>query len=279
MSFSNPKVGTTKETFKFFSEPKFDNPMLIVTWSKDAGGVGPIVLDCLRGNLNLRSFCEMEPAGFYSLAGVAIEDNEAQFPASRFYCGDAADLVMFGGDEPQFEKHDFLNSVLDVAGHYCKATEIITVNGIASSLAHTQSRVMSAVYNQADYQKKLRQYGLENMDWAGPPAISSYLLWVAQRRGLAAMSLWVAVPFYMAAVNDFRAAGAVLDFLAKKQQFAIDFAGFEARIAGQEQALNRLRTENAEIGESISALENSAGLTDTEQMELIKAVTGFLQGR
>jgi proteasome assembly chaperone (PAC2) family protein len=266
-----------KETFKFSSEPKFDDPLLVVAWNKDAGGVGPSVLGYLNEKMEARSFCEIEPVGFYSLGGVAIEDNEAQFPSSRFYCGKAANLVIFEGCEPQYEKYEFLNTVLDVAEHYCKAREMVTVNGTVTPLVHTRPRSISAVYNQADYQKKLREYGLGNMDWTGPPATSSYLLWVAARRGLAAVSLWAEIPFYLAAVEDLRAAKAVLAFIEKKQNLSLGLSDLDGRISGQEQSINRLRRENSEIDEYISALENNAGLTDTEQMELIKAMTVLLQ--
>jgi len=54
------------------------------------------------------------------------------------------------------------------------------------------------------------------MNWKGPPAINSYLLWVAKKRDIPGVSLWAEIPFYLAVGEDFQAIKIGLSFLDKK---------------------------------------------------------------
>ena len=170
-----------KDLFKFSRQPKFESTSLIVGWQRDAGKIAPAVIDFLNEKMSGQKFCEIKPAGFFSLGGVTIEDNIAQFPESKFYCGQRKDLVIFKSDEPQYHRYQFLQALLDVTEHYCKIKEFYTISGTPSFTAHTTPRRILTVFNQPEFQKRLRGYGLVDMDFEGPPAISSYLLWVAKK--------------------------------------------------------------------------------------------------
>jgi len=110
MSFLREKIGMMKDIFKFSEQPQFENPSLIVGWNEDAGRLSPKVIDYLNRQTKGKSFCEIEPAGFFPLGAVAIENNVAQFPESKFYYSQKDNLVIFKGNEPQFARHRFLNA-------------------------------------------------------------------------------------------------------------------------------------------------------------------------
>jgi len=276
-----------KSIFKFSHEPKFENPSLIVGWDRDAGQLGPKVIEYLNRKINSRIFCEIEPVDFFSLAGVTIEKNIAQFPEGKFYCcergfpqgGVPNDLVIFIGSEPGFERYRFLDGICDLAQHYCRVKELFTVNGTISSIAHTNPRKILAVYNTGEFQKELQDYGLEDMNWQGPPAISSYLLWVAKRKGIPGMSLWTQIPFYLASGKDFQAIKLTLSFLDRRFNLELDLAELDEQIAQQNTTIARLRQENSEINRYIGAVESGLSLSEQEQLELIKAVTECLEER
>lgn len=179
-----------KELVNVSSQPDIENASLIVGWQEDAGKVGPKVIDYLNKHIKAKIFCEVEPVNFFPLGGVAIDNDIAQFPISRFYAGIRKDLVVFEGTQPPYERYQFLNSVLDVGEYYCKIKELYTVSGTISPSAHTTPRRLMAVFNQPEFQRRLRLYELEDMTWEGPPAINSFLLWLAQRRDIPGVSLW-----------------------------------------------------------------------------------------
>ena len=265
-----------KEVVNVHSEPELENASLIVGWQEDAGKLGPKVIDYLNKHIKGSSFCEIEPVNFFPLGGVTIDNNIAQFPTSRFYAGTRKDLVLFQSPEPPYERCKFLTSVLDVAEHYCKIKELYTISGTISPIAHTSPRRLLAVFNQPEFQKKLRGYDLEDMTWEGPPALNSFLLWLAQRRGMPGVSLWPEVAFYLAATQDPRAAKVVLSFFDRKFDLGLDFAGFDSEIENQNEKLVLLRREEPQIDRYIHSLEIGIGLNEEEQLRLAKTVTDFL---
>lgn len=266
-----------KSVFKFSGRPDFENPSLIVGWNKDAGKLSSKVIEYLTRKMETKSFCEIEPVGFFSLAGVAVENNIAQFPESKFYSGKRKDLVIFEGSEPQFERYRFLNAILDVAEHHCKIKELLTISGTISPIAHTSSRRILAVYNQQEFQEKLRGYGLEDMTWEGPPAISSYLLWVAKRRAVPGVSLWAEIPFYLAASEDFQAVKLTLSFLDKRFNLELDLTELDEKIRDRNKKITQLREEDSEINKCIGMLESELSLSEAEQMELTMKVNELLE--
>jgi len=266
-----------KNIFKFSEQPHFENPSLIVGWSKDAGQLSPKVVEYLNRKLKSRSFSEIELAGFFSLGGVAVENNVAQFPEGRFYYSEENNLVVFKSSEPHFEKYKFLNAILDVAEHYCKVKELFTINGTVSGVAHTSQRSILTVFNQEAFQRKLRGCGLEDMNWEGPPATSSYLLWVARRRGIPGASLWPEIPFYLAAGEDFQAIKLILSFLDKRFNLGLDLKELDEKIRDRNEKISQLREEDSEINKYIGMLESGLSLSEEEQMELIKGITELLE--
>lgn len=268
-----------KNIFKFTEHPKLENPSLIVGWDEDSGKLSPRVIEYLNKKIKFKSFCEIEPAGFFSLAGVAIENNIAQFPENKFYYSQRNNLVIFKGSEPQIERYSFLNAIADFAQSYCKIKNLYTISGTISLIAHTNPRPISAVYNQEAIREKLRGYGLQDLNWEGPPAINSYLLWVAKNKGIPGASLWPQIPFYLAAGEDFQAIKSTLSFLDKKFDLGLDFGELNEKIRDQNIKIDRLRDEDSEINKYIGMLESQLPLSEAEQMKLTMKVTEALENK
>lgn len=266
-----------KNIFKFSEKPHFENPSMIVGWEQDSGNLSPKVFEYLNKKLKGKSFCEIEPTGFFSLAGVAIENNVAMFPENKFYYSQRSDLVIFKGSEPQFERYKFLNAIADLAQYDIKIKELYTISGTISPTAHTSPRRISAVYNQPEFQKCLRSCGLEDMSWEGPPAINSFLLWVAKNRGIPGASLWPQIPFYLAASEDFQAVKITLSLLDKKFNLGLDFEELDDEIKNQNTKIEMLREEDSEIDKYMEMLEGGLALSEDEQMELTMKVTELLE--
>ena len=133
-----------------------------------------------------------------------------------------------------------------------------------------------AVFNQSEFQRRFRGYELENMTWEGPPAINSFLLWLAQRRGIPGVSLWPEVAFYLAAAEDPKAVKSVLSFFNGRFDLGLDFGRLDSQIKAQGEKLALLRRENPEIDKYIRTLEVGLSLNEEEQFKLAQGVTEFL---
>jgi proteasome assembly chaperone (PAC2) family protein len=262
---------------RFLDQPTFDNPSLIVCCQEDAGKLAHEVAGHLNRKMSATTFCEIDPVAFFSLGGVAIEDDVAQFPLSRFCSGDRNDIVVFQSSEPSFERYRFLSAVLDVARDHCGAKELYTVGGTVSAISHTDPRRILAVFNQQKFPNELQDYGLEQMNWEGPPAISSYLLWMAERRGVPGVGLWAQIPFYLAACRDLRAIRQTLAFLSRRLSLELDLAGLDERIRIQDVSLTQLRQEDGDVNRYITTLESGLSLGTEEQIELTQKVSEVLE--
>ena len=266
-----------KKPFKCFARPKLKTSSLVVGWNKDTAKVGPSVIDFLNRTLGGQMFCEIEPLDFFSFGGAAVEDDIIQFPESSFFYNEKANIVLFKSDQPHYEHYRFLNTVLDIAEQFCNVTELYTVNGFVSSFVHTSPRRILSVFNLPEFSEELSGYGLEDMTWEGPPAISSYLLWIARRRGLPGISLWPEIPFYLGAHEDPQSVKTSLSFLARRFHLTLDLTEFDSIIQEQNKKISRLRQENSEIDRYLKLLESGISLDEEEQLKLAREIYSLLK--
>ena len=268
-----------KSLFETYQTPQLQSPSLIVGWqTQDIGKIGSRVIDFLQEKLEGREVGEIKPLGFFPLGGAVFKDDLVQVPESKFWACEKNDLLLFKSNEPKYEWYKFLNAVLDFAEYQCKAKTLYTLSGTVSLTAHTTPRRILTVSNQSEFQRKLRGYGLEDMTWEGPPAISSYLLWVAQRRDIPGVSLWPEVPFYLAGKKDPEAIRLSLSFLSRRFDLGLDLSGFDFEIRRQNEKIAQLREENSEVSKYIAMLERGLSLGEGERMKLVKEVSELLRG-
>ena len=269
-----------KNPLEIYKVPQLQNPSLIVGWqTQDIGKLGLKVIDFLIEKLEGQVIAEIKPLGFFPFGGIRFKDDLVQVPESKFWACEKDNLLIFRSDEPAFEHYQFLNSVLDFAESYCHAKELYTLSGVVSFIAHTSPRRILTVFNKVELKKSLQGYGLENMTWEGPPAISSYLLWLAKRRGIPGVSLWPEIPFYLAAREDPEAIKLTLSFLNKKFNLSMNLGEFDLEISNLNEKMAKLRKEDAELNEYINRLENGLRLDEEEQLKLAEKVYELLGKR
>jgi proteasome assembly chaperone (PAC2) family protein len=267
-----------------YQEPDLRQCSLVLGWSEDAGGLGPKVTKYLNLSLKGQEFAEIEPEDFFPMGGVAIKDNIARFPESRFYACSEHELVVFQSDSPSIEWYKFLNSVLDVAERYCRVKELYILGAMISFGAHTAPRQLIAVVNSIEMKQTLSQYDLNgDMDYETQPGerptLNSFLLWLARERNIPGVTVWVPVPFYLAAMEDPQAQRKVLSFLNERLGLKIDFGDLDQEIRKQNEQLARARSRCPEIDDYINRLESSLVLSQEENGELVKKIEEFLRER
>lgn len=270
--------------FKVYAEQDIQGASLVVGWTEDAGRLGSKVIDYLNGKLGGQELGELEPAGFFLLGGVSVEDDVARFPESKFYYCREKNLVTFKSAPPQAEWYAFLNSVLDVATRYCHVKEVYTVGGMVSVSAHTAPRGLLATASSPEMKRVLAGYDLaRDVDYETPPGqrptLNSFLLWVARRRNIAAAGLWVTVPFYLAAAVDPQACGKPLDFLDRRLGLGLDFMELDGEVELQNTRIAALRDRSPDIDGCISKLERNESLTADENEKLLREIEGAVNRR
>ena len=264
-----------------YKEPKFRQSSLVLGWNEDIGRLGRNVTDYLNSELKGEGFAEIEPEDFFPLGGVAIEGNLARFPGSKFYACPERELVILQTDSPLARWYTFLNSVLDVAEHHCRVKELYVLGAMISFGAHTTPRQLLAVANSAETKEALSQYDLnKDMDYQTQPGerptLNSFLLWLSRERNIPGVSLWVPVPFYLAAMEDLQAQRKVLSFLNERLGLRIDFGDLDREIGKQNEQLARARSRFPQINDCINRLESNLMLSEEENGELARQIEDFL---
>lgn len=267
---------------KIFNELHVEIAPLIVTWMPDVGRVGSGVAQYLIQKLGGFVFAEVEPVDFFLLDGVVVQDDVAQFPETKFYFCPQKTLLIIQSSLPTSEWYAFLTTILDVVERMCKLKEIYIVGGMASASAHTNPRVLLAVANSSQTKKTIEPYDVvSDMEYETPedqrPTLNSFLLWIAQQRGIPAVNLWVQVPFYLAVREDPQAWKKVLDFLDQRLELGIDLAELDNRIAKQNQKIAQARMEYPDLDRCLSRLESNLGLSTTESEDLIHRMEELLE--
>jgi len=267
-----------KAPVEIYQTPNLDHPSLLIGWqTHELGKLASTVFHFLNEQMGGREVAELKPLGFYSFGGIRFKHDLVQIPVSHFWACEKKNLLIFKSDEPEFEYYRFLNTALEVAESHFQAKDVYTLNGTFSFIAHTQPRRIFTVFNQNELKGDLQGYDTEELTWEGPPALSSYLLWIAKRRGLPGMSLWVEIPFYLAAREDPQAVRVTLSFLNKRFNLDLDLSEFDLRIRNQHERIASLREENTEINDYIHRLENGLMLNDEEQLKLTSEINELLK--
>lgn len=268
--------------FKFSNNPERSAATLIVAWTPDAGKVGAGVVEYLNRKLQSSKFAQIEPINFFPLDGVTVQNDVAQFPETEFYYCQNKGLVLVKSDIPGAEWYKFLSSILDIAEEICRIKEMFVIGGMAAVVAHTTPRVLLTVANSSQEKGRIANYDVvSNMEYETPegqrPTINSFLLWVAQRRGIPAVNLWVQVPFYLVAMEDPQAWRKVLDFLDSHLKLQIDFAELNEKVVKQNQRIAQARSVYPDLDDCLSRLESNLGLNVNESEKLIRKMEELLR--
>ncbi len=260
--------------------PDFQNPSLVVGWkTQDVGKLGTNIIDFLNEKLGGQEICRIKPIDFFTLGGVRIKNDLAIIPEVKFFACEKNNLLLFKSDEPEDDWYRFLDSVLDIAQNTFAVKELYTINGNPSLISHTQPRRTLTVFNQPEFGRDIEKYGLLGMFYEGPPAMSSFLLWVAKMRNIPGASIWVDVPFYLAPLKDPVAQKKLLEFFGQKFNLHIDLRELDNEIKDQNEKIVKLMEQDSEINSFINLLESGMSLEREDQLKLAKQIYEFFVSR
>jgi proteasome assembly chaperone (PAC2) family protein len=271
-------TGTLPE-FQF--EPRLKNPALIVGWSVDTGNFGRRVTDRLINGLGCRTLCEMQPVGYFGLGRVPVVDSVIRFPESVFYACEEKNLLIFRSVPPGMEWYSFLNQVLSIAERF-GVSQMYTLGAMVNSGAHTMPRQLMAIFGSQDERDSSEDFALgANWDYETPPGqrptINSYLLWLAHRRNIRCVGLWVPIPFYLLGVGDPRSDRRMLGFLDERLALNMDLKGLDDEARRQSNRIADARRDSPELEDYIRKLETNLLLDGEESQKLVDEIERLLE--
>src|ERR1700722_16744371 len=243
-------------------------PALICAFKgwNDAADAASSALDFVIRALEARRFATIDPEEFYDFQatrpriklvdGVAreivwpeVELYEARVPRAP------RDLILLTGTEPSFRWRTFGKLVVELA-EAIGAQLVVSLGALLADVPH--SRPVS-VTSLASDPALVARLGLTQSSYEGPTGIVGVLHAACQQAGIPSASLWAAVPHYIAAAPNPKAALALVRKLEGLVGVAVDASELETAAADYERQVNVAVQSDPDVQAFVERLEQAAG--------------------
>ncbi len=245
--------------------PTLRSPILVAAFAgwNDAASAATTALDSVADALEAERIAELDPEDFYDFQvtrpTIRLTDGqtrEVDWPLNSFFAARAPtadrDLVLLAGIEPNMRWRTFAGAVLEAAERL-DIEMVITLGALLADVPHTRPVPITGLATDPDLVERLN---LQRSSYEGPTGIVGIVHDACRRHGLTSASLWAAVPHYVAAVPNPKAALALLRRLEQFTGIAIEASELEDAMDRFETQVDRAVASNPEIEELVRRLES-----------------------
>jgi len=162
-------------------------------------------------------------------------------------------VVLVHGIEPSMRWRRYCAELLDIAtGLHVRW--VVGVGALLADVPHTRPIPVTVSSEDPELRAGL---GLEPSTYEGPTGIVGVLTHDAALRGLSALSVWAAVPHYVAHPPSPKATLAILHRIEALTGEPVPLADLGAEAAAWQSGVDELASEDTEIGEYVHQLEQA----------------------
>lgn len=166
--------------------------------------------------------------------------------------------VLVEGIEPSMRWRQYCREVLDAAQGLGVET-LVTMGALLADVPHTRPIPVTTTSDDDDLRTEL---GLETNTYEGPTGIVGVLQHEARARGMRTISLWAAVPHYVAHPPSPKATLALLTRLEELLGEPIDMGELQDDAEAWQIGVDELAAEDSEIAEYVAQLEEVKDTAD-----------------
>jgi proteasome assembly chaperone (PAC2) family protein len=247
--------------------PALRSPRAVLAWEgwNDACDAASGAIAFLLGQHEIEPFATLEPEEFYDFQVIRplvdIEEGgnrRLTWPATRFYALEIPesphDLVVVTGHEPNLRWKTYTRLVAQVLAE----TDVelaVTLGAFIGQVAHTVPVPLFGVATDPDL---VARHGLSTSDYEGPTGIVGVMLEACREMGLPTLSLWAAVPHYLAANPNPKAMLALLQGAAGVLEAEVDTAELTQLAAEFTGRVDEAMTENEDFVDYVRRLEQDS---------------------
>jgi proteasome assembly chaperone (PAC2) family protein len=253
---------------KRLHRPSLRRPRALIAfegWNDASEGASGAV-GFLLGQYDVEPFAIIEPEEFYdfqsSRPSVAIDEGGTRrltWPSTRFYAVELPaqphDLVVVVGDEPNLRWKTYARLVVQTLAE-ADVEGAAVLGAFIGQVPHTVEVPLLGAASDAEV---VLRHGLEPSNYEGPTGIVGVVLEAFREVGVPALSIWAAVPHYLAANPNpmvmgalLEKAGEVLGITTDTTEVAKVAAEFRARV---DEAVRR----SSDLEEYVRRIEQEAG--------------------
>jgi proteasome assembly chaperone (PAC2) family protein len=244
--------------------PKLRDPMMVCAFRgwNDAANSASSALETLADSLEVDVLAEVDPEEFYDFQAnrptirlVEGHHRRIEWPANTFIAaraqGAERDLILLDGTEPNLRWKTYSEMVVQVA-EQLGVKMVVVLGSLIAEVAHTLPVPITGVSTDDG---TVRSLDLERSDYEGPTGIVGVIHDCCRTAGLPSVSLWAAVPHYVAAVPNPKAALALSEKLESITRVAADMSGLEDEALSYDEQIGRAVAADPEVEELVERIE------------------------
>jgi proteasome assembly chaperone (PAC2) family protein len=253
--------------------PNLRSPVLVCAFRgwNDAAAAASTALTTIANSLDGEPIASIDPEEYFDFQStrptISMEEGQTRridWPennliAARVPTADR-DLVLLDGTEPNLRWRTFAETVT-TAADALGIELVVTLGALIAEVSHTLPVPITGL---ASSQQLVDELELERSNYEGPTGITGVVHDLCRQAGIESASLWAAVPHYVAAVPNPKAALALLRRLEGLTGIAVEASELEEETADYEEQIGRAVAANPEIEELVSRIE-------AEQVDLLTA--------
>ncbi len=251
--------------------PHLRSPVMVCAFRgwNDAAAAASTALGAVANSLDAELIAQVDPEDYFDFQStrptITMDEGQTRridWPENNVFAvrvpSADRDLVLLDGTEPNLRWRTFSETIATVADAL-GVEMIITLGALIAEVSHTLPVPITGLASSAELVEELE---LERSNYEGPTGIVGVVHDLCRRNGIDSASLWAAVPHYVAAVPNPKAALALLRRLEGLTGIAVEASELEEETADYEEQIGRAVAANPEIEELVSRIE-------AEQVDLL----------
>ena len=245
--------------------PELRSPVLVCAFAgwNDAASAASTALEAVASGLDSEVAARIDPEDFYdfqvnrpTIRLVDGRTRQVDWPANTLVAaqttGAERDLVLLSGVEPNLRWRTYSSAILDAAERL-GVEMLVSLGALIADVAHSRPVPITGLATDEDLVERLN---LSRSNYEGPTGIVGVLHDQCRERGISSASLWAAIPHYVAAVPNPKAALALLRRLEGITGIALEASELEDAMERFEGQIDRAVAANPEIQELVQRLES-----------------------
>jgi proteasome assembly chaperone (PAC2) family protein len=262
--------------------PHLRSPVMVCAFRgwNDAAASASTALTAVASSLEAEPLASIDPEDFFDFQStrptICMDEGQTRridWPENSFFAvrvpSADRDLVLLDGTEPNLRWRTFSETIATVADAL-GVEMIITLGALIAEVSHTLPVPITGLASSAELVQELE---LERSNYEGPTGIVGVVHDLCRGNGIDSASLWAAVPHYVAAVPNPKAALALLRRLEGLTGIAVEASELEEETTDYEEQIGRAVAANPEIEELVTRIEAEQADLLEDEAELPNADT------
>jgi proteasome assembly chaperone (PAC2) family protein len=252
--------------------PKLRSPVLVCAFRgwNDAAASASTALATVAESLDAAPLAELDPEEYFDFQAtrptIVLSEGQSRridwprnsIAAARVPAADR-DLVLLDGTEPNLRWRTFSETIA-TAAETLGVEMVVTMGALVAEVSHSLPVPITGL---ASDEELVEELDLTRSSYEGPTGIVGVVHDCCRQLGMTSASLWAAVPHYVAAVPNPKAALALLRRLEGITGVAVDATELEQEATSYEEQIGRAIAANPEIEELVQRIESE----QSEQLE------------